>query len=95
MALSKIQSLMAVPASAFLLIYTSLAEPQIQIKNYPIQNEIKEEDSSTHAFISYSAIEMIDKIQTLKNVASQLVDNAIELDPKIVEMVDRNFWELI
>lgn len=92
---SKTYSLMAVPASALLFIYTSLAEPQIQIQDYPTQTVLQDEGSSSVVRISYSAIEIIDKIQTLKKVVSELIDNSVELEHEIIEMVDRNFWELI
>lgn len=86
---------MAVPASAILLIYTSLADPQIQVKDYPVHSEFKDEGSTTYARISYSGIGIVDKIQTLKKVVSELIENSVELEHEIIEMVDRNFWELI
>lgn len=95
MSLSKTYSLMAVPASALLLIYTSFTEPQLQLKDYPAQNLLEEEGSTTHVRINYSAIGIIDKIQTLKKVVSDLIENSIELEHEVIEMVDRNFWELI
>jgi hypothetical protein len=86
---------MAVPASALLLIYTSFAEPQLQLKDYPAQNLLEEEGSTTHVRINYSAIGILDKIQTLKKVVSDLIENSIDLEHEVVEMVDRTFWELI
>lgn len=95
MSSSKVSSLMAVPVSALLLIYTSFAEPQLQPRDYPAQNLLEDKGSTTHARINYSAIGILDKIQTLKKVASDLIENSIELEPEVVEMVDRSFWELI
>ena len=40
-------------------------------------------------------VETINKIRTIHSFAVKMIENMVELEPSIIEMVDRKFWDLI
>ena len=86
------------PISAAILIYSATTEsfePQYELMQYRPLHEIYQQDSSAVIQTSILGIETINKIRTIQDFASKVIENMVDLEPAIIEMVDRNFWELI
>jgi len=89
---------MVAPISAAILFYsaaTEQVEPLYEIKECPALKEIYPQGASAFLKMATLGIENIYKIKTLHKFASKIYENTIDLEPAIIEMVDRKFWELI
>ena len=86
-----------VPISAAILIY-GVAEnygSQLERLKCPTLTEVYQQDSSSVTRASMVGVETINKIRTIHSFAVKMIENMVELEPSIIEMVDRKFWDLI
>jgi hypothetical protein len=94
---AKISYAIAPLSTAILLCGAGIEAMDTQVvpMNLPALREFYTKDSNPYLQITFDGIKDINRMRTLQRFASELLNNTVDLEPDIIAMVDRKFWELI
>lgn len=82
------------------LSYSVISEDQIPSKNFSYQAEIQKYDWEKYTLdLPYDMLgeyaKLSSQVAILHHMASLLLSQSVDLEPEVVQLVDREFWSLI